>query len=106
MGLAGLWDVWHDVDSGTELRTFTIVTTDATREMAQVHNRMPVILEEPDWPVWLGEADGDPRALLKPAAEGVLRIWPVSRRVNSPANNGPELLDAVSQPEQSGLTLL
>jgi putative SOS response-associated peptidase YedK len=40
-----------------------------------------------------GEADGDPAALLRPAADGVLRAWPISTRVNAPRNNTPELLD-------------
>jgi len=55
---------------------------------------MPVIVEEADWPVWLGEAEGDPTLLLRPAQEGVLRLWSVSRAVNNVRNDGPELLDA------------
>lgn len=54
---------------------------------------MPVILEEPDWPVWLGEREGDPVRHLRPAQEDVLRLWPVSRLVNNVRNDGPELLD-------------
>jgi putative SOS response-associated peptidase YedK len=55
---------------------------------------MPVILEPEDWPAWLGEVVGDPAALLKPARDDVLRVWPVSKQVNSPRNNGAELLEA------------
>ena len=62
--------------------------------MAPIHDRMPVILEERNWPAWLGEEDGDLCAMLHPGAAGLLRIWPVSVRVNRPANNGPELLEA------------
>jgi putative SOS response-associated peptidase YedK len=51
------------------------------------------VLEPADWPVWLGEADGDPAALLRPAGEGVLRAWPISTRVNAPRDNRPDLLD-------------
>lgn len=105
MALAGLWETWHDPDKNLDVRTFTIVTTAANDEMAQVHHRMPVILEEPDWPVWLGETEGDPKAVVRPAVEGVVRLWPVSRKVNSPANDGPDLLESVSQPEQSRLVL-
>lgn len=54
---------------------------------------MPVILEEPDWPVWLGEREGNPVRHLRPAQEDVLRLWPVSRLVNNVRNDGPELLD-------------
>ena len=61
--------------------------------MAELHDRMPVILEQQDWPVWLDEAEGEYAALLRPAADGLLRVWPVDRRVGSPRNNGPELLE-------------
>jgi putative SOS response-associated peptidase YedK len=63
-------------------------------EMDELHDRMPVILEEQDWPVWLAEADGDHGELLRPAPDGMLRTWPADRRVGSPRNNGPELLEA------------
>jgi putative SOS response-associated peptidase YedK len=53
---------------------------------------MPVILEPAAWPVWLGETPGDHLALLRPAGAGVVRLWPVSRAVNSVRNNGADLL--------------
>ena len=57
---------------------------------------MPVILEQQDWPVWLGEAEAEYAALLRAAPDGLLRVWPVDRRVGSPRNNGPELLEAIA----------
>jgi putative SOS response-associated peptidase YedK len=45
--------------------------------------------------LWLGETEGDPATLLRPASRGVLRIWPVGRNVNRPPNNGPELLEPI-----------
>ena len=74
-------------------RSFTIITTDASPDVAEVHDRMPVILEPADWPVWLGETPGDPASLLHRSPAGTLRVWPVDRRVNSPRSNGPELLE-------------
>ena len=53
---------------------------------------MPVIIEPADWPLWLGEAEGDPSSLLRPAAEDVLRAWPVGKAVGNVRNDGPELL--------------
>jgi putative SOS response-associated peptidase YedK len=94
MAFAGLWEAWRYPD-GEILRTFTILTTYANSTMAKLHERMPVILEPADWPTWLGEAEGDPTALLHPAADHVLRLWPVSRRVNTPKNNDAQLLDRV-----------
>jgi putative SOS response-associated peptidase YedK len=61
--------------------------------MAELHNRMPLIIEEPDWPRWLGETEGDFAGLLRLSPDGTLRTWAVDRRVGSPRNNGPELLE-------------
>jgi len=95
MAFAGLWEGWKAPD-GEIWRTFVIVTTDANGEMSALHDRMPVILERADWPVWLGEIEGDPATLLHPAPDHTLRKWPVSRAVNTPRNNGPELLEPVA----------
>ena len=92
MALAGLWDGWRGPD-GAVVRSFAIIVTAANETMAPIHDRMPVILEAEAWPAWLGEAEGDPAALLRPAAEGVLRVWPVGRAVNALRNDGPGLLE-------------
>ena len=60
---------------------------------------MPVILEAADWPAWLGEIDADAPALMRPAADDVLNLWPVSRAVNSVRNDGANLLDQIDDPE-------
>jgi putative SOS response-associated peptidase YedK len=91
LALAGLWESWHAPD-GETIRTFAILTIQANATMAVLHHRMPVILEERDWPTWLGEAAGAPASLLRPAADDLLDTWPVSPRVNNVRNNGPELL--------------
>jgi hypothetical protein len=61
-----------------------------------------VILEQQDWPVWLGEAEGEYAALLRAAPDGLLRVWPVDRRVSSPRNSGPELHPDRSPYRQNG----
>jgi putative SOS response-associated peptidase YedK len=91
LAFAGLWEGWRGPD-GEVLRTFAILTTAANGEMAALHDRMPVILEPETWPVWLGEAEGDPASLLRPAPSGILCIWPVGRAVGNVRNDGPELL--------------
>lgn len=91
LAMAGLWEGWRGPE-GEIVRSFVIVTTPANAEMAEVHDRMPAILEPADWKAWL---EGDPEAasaLLRPAPAATLRLWPVSRRVNAPTANGPELL--------------
>jgi putative SOS response-associated peptidase YedK len=60
--------------------------------MAALHERMPVILQQADWPGWLGEAACDPVALLRPLPDGVLRLWPVDKRVGNVRNDGPDLI--------------
>jgi putative SOS response-associated peptidase YedK len=97
LAFAGLWEGWRSPD-GETLRTFAIITTSANSDMAVLHDRMPVVLEAPDWPAWLGEGQGAPSDLLRPAAVGVVRLWPVSRAVNSVRNNGAELLDRIDDP--------
>ena len=52
-----------------------------------------MIIERKDWPLWLGETEGDPTPLLRPAPEDVLRIWPVGKAVGKVKNDGPELLE-------------
>jgi hypothetical protein len=54
MAFAGLWEGFRWPD-GNVTPSFTIITTDASADVAELHERMPVILEPDDWPVWLGE---------------------------------------------------
>jgi putative SOS response-associated peptidase YedK len=98
LAFAGIWEGWRSPD-GAVLRTFAIITTDANAQMSTLHSRMPVILEKADWPLWLGEADAGAEMLLRPAPEGVLRIWPVDKRVGNVRNDGPELLEPEIPPE-------
>jgi putative SOS response-associated peptidase YedK len=69
LAFAGLWERFRWPDE-TVTRSFAIPTMTPNAEMAELHDRMPVILEQQDWPVWLGEAEGEYAALLRPAADG------------------------------------
>jgi putative SOS response-associated peptidase YedK len=95
---AGIWESWHSPD-GEALHTFSTITTDANRQLASIQDRMPVIIEEVDWPLWLGEIEGDVPALLRAVPEDVLRVWPVDKRVGNVRNDGPELLEPHVPPE-------
>jgi putative SOS response-associated peptidase YedK len=88
----GIWERWKSPE-GEILQTFATITTDANRQLAGIQDRMPVIIERTDWSVWLGEAAGDPSALLRPAAEVLLRFWPVDKKVGNVRNDGPNLLE-------------
>ncbi|MDB5560165.1 MAG: yedK [Enterovirga sp.] len=94
--LAGLWENWKDPDTGAWQRTFTIVTTDANSLVGKLHDRMPVIIAPQDRDRWL--TDPDPRDLIRPFPAEAMRMWPVSRDVNSPKNDGRELLEPVPEP--------
>jgi putative SOS response-associated peptidase YedK len=91
MAFAGIWEGWK-AETGKVIRSFTIITTPANQTMKPIHDRMPVILNEASWRVWLGEQEADAGALLQPAPDDLLEVWPVGLAVNSPRNNGPELL--------------
>ncbi len=97
MALAGLWENWRS-PTGEWLRSFAIVTTVANDLVATLHDRMPVILDPPAWPFWLGEAPAEgPRlkALLVPYPAEKMTIWPVSKRVGNVRNKDPSLIEPV-----------
>ena len=102
LALGGLWESWTDPESGDVTRSFAIVTTDANGTLAPIHDSMPVVLEPADWLVWLGEEEGDPKALLRPSVDTVLRTWPVSTDVNSVRHNGAELLQPMQEEAVEG----
>jgi putative SOS response-associated peptidase YedK len=59
------------------------------------HDRMPVILDDADWPKWLGEAsatEDELLALLKPCPDETIKVWPVDNKVGNVRNGGPELI--------------
>ena len=98
IAFGGVWDEWHSPD-GETLRTFATMTTEANAELALIQERMPVIIEKADWRIWLGEEEGHVEALLTPLPFDRFRVWPISRKVNSVKNDGPELLDPLPEPE-------
>lgn len=87
---AGVWQVWDKGES--PLATCAIVTCAANTTMAQLHHRMPVILEEADWPLWLGEAGHGAATLMTAAAEDALVFHRVDARVNSNRATGADLI--------------
>jgi putative SOS response-associated peptidase YedK len=101
LAFGGIWEGWRSLE-GEVLRTFAIITTAANHEMTKLHDRMPLVLEEPDWRLWLGEAAGDAAELLRPAPDGTLTAWPVSPRVNSPRNNDASLIEPMRMAAEGG----
>ena len=108
LAFAGLWAGWHDPETDTVRRTFTIVTTAANELMAPIHDRMPVVIPREAWAMWL-DPDLDDLAelqgLLVPAPEPLLAAYRVDRLVNDVRNDGPALiLPMVEEPTLFGAT--
>ena len=89
---AGLWEKWKAPD-GSLLHTFTIITTAANEFMSNIHERMPVILSPQDENRWLSETDESRiLSMLRPCPPELMDAYPVSDLVNSPRNEGPEVI--------------
>jgi putative SOS response-associated peptidase YedK len=103
--MAGLWSVWKPAKDATPLLSCTIITTDAVGELAEIHDRMPLIVAERDWDRWLDpDATADLELLATPPDIRGIEMREISTLVNNVRNNGPELLEpAEPQPEQARL---
>jgi putative SOS response-associated peptidase YedK len=97
--------VWKPAKDAAPLLSCTIITTDAVGELAEIHDRMPLMLAQADWDAWLNpDAELDSELLARPPDAGGIELRQVSTLVNSVRNNGPELLAPVDeQPEQATL---
>lgn len=90
---AGLWERWGEGRDTVE--SCTILTTEANEVLAPVHDRMPVILRESDYGLWLdaGVTKADQLTpLLRPYPASEMTAHPVSTRVNDPRHDGEDLL--------------
>ena len=97
--LAAIWERWREPETGVEFKTFAILTCGPNEMMAEIHDRMPVIIGPEDYTRWLSDIEPDPHDLLKPYPAELMTMWPVSRRVNRPANDEPSILDPVPVPD-------
>ncbi len=95
---AGLWESWKNPED-SEIRSCTILTTDANELVGGIHHRMPVILPPENYEVWLDpffrEADAL-LPLLEPYPSGDMEAYPVSRFVNKPSNDEARCIEPVA----------
>ena len=91
---AGLWENWKDPASGEWIRTFAVITTDANELVADIHDRMPAILAPSDYTRWLSD-EPDPRGLMRPFPASLMRMWPISTRVNKPENDDASIVEPI-----------
>lgn len=98
LAMAGLWESWR-APSGQIVRTFCVITTGPNVVMSPIHDRMPVLIQPQDWEAWLDPkvAGGDVAGLVVPAPDDLLVAWPVSKAVSWAANEGPELLEPMTE---------
>ncbi len=102
LALAGLWDRWRS-PQGEEWTTCTLITTAANPFMRRLHDRMPVLLHDPEIEAWLDPAPRPPDSLaacLKPLPDETLSAHPVGSWVNRVSTDDARCLDPVSLPPE------
>ena len=100
-GFAGLWD-WSVREDGAVIESCAHITMPANDLLGDIHNggdharRMPAILRREDHERWLKGTIAEARAVLQPYPADLMVAHPVSTRVNSVRNNGPELIEPIA----------
>ena len=103
LAFAGIYELWRDDALPPDherawLWTAAIITTQATDDVGQIHDRMPMVITPEHWADWLdpdNTGSSQLQAAMLPAMAGGLTSHPVSMAVNSVRNNGPELIKAL-----------
>jgi putative SOS response-associated peptidase YedK len=102
---AGLWERWRDA-AGGERQTCAIVTTDANERLRPLHGRTPVVLTAGDFAAWL-DPEASPKELgelLRPAPEGLLGYFQVTRQVGNPRFESPACVAPLAAVPSDGPT--
>jgi putative SOS response-associated peptidase YedK len=105
--IAGLHEAWNNPETGERMWTCSMVITEPNKFVAEVHSRMPVILDPSDFEQWERGDVNDAAALMKPADDDLLQKWPVSKRVNSSRadENDTTLIEKIATVGSSELPL-
>jgi putative SOS response-associated peptidase YedK len=92
--MAGIWNTYIRPD-GVKVHSCAIITTSANKLVADIHDRMPVILNQVDQKVWLNQTSDTIalKALLKPYPETEMEAYEVSSIVNNAANDVVECIN-------------
>jgi putative SOS response-associated peptidase YedK len=100
MALAGLWETWSG-PNGEEMETAAIVTTTASRSIAHIHDRMPVVVPPEAFDFWLDpHVDSElASVLIAPAPDALLEAYEVSSAVNRTANDSAALIAPLRETE-------
>lgn len=106
LAFAGIYNYWKSPNEERTRQSVAIITRDAVHDLAKVHNRMPLFLPEERWSRWLDLDTSIPEVmeLMRVSTpDENLRFWPVSSKVNSIRNNGPELITPIDLGESETL---
>ncbi|MFC1598058.1 SOS response-associated peptidase [Patescibacteria group bacterium] len=95
--MAGIFEERKD-KKGKKYLEFAVITVESNSLMAKIHNRMPALLLPEDEELWL-----DPEipikqaiAILRPYPARKMKAYPVSRQVNSPDNDNPDVIKSIN----------
>ncbi|MGD9057843.1 MAG: SOS response-associated peptidase [Desulfobacterales bacterium] len=97
---AGLWETWRKNDPQTPYRSCTIITTEASPSIRDIHHRMPVILKPEVYRRWLdpeNEDITDLKRIIKTESLSELISYPVSKQVNSTRNNDASIIEPIDE---------
>lgn len=104
----GLWTQWHGTDANGDpltVRSTTIITGQPNDKMAEIHDRMPLILPKAAWDEWLSQDVTDVELVgrfLVPAPSELITFHPVSTEVNNARNKGEHLIDEAPPLDEAG----
>ena len=104
IAFAGLWEVWMG-PNGEEVETACIVTTEANRVLAPIHDRMPAVIAPTAFALWLDAANVDAdiaATLIAPAPDSLFEAYEVSTAVNRAVNDFPALI-APAEPRSAAI---
>ncbi|MGJ8564021.1 MAG: SOS response-associated peptidase [Alphaproteobacteria bacterium] len=91
--LAGLWACNKQIEKDTELETYTVLTHSPNTLVADIHNRMPVIVDEDEIGLWLDAPWGEAKGVTETAFSAErMEAFAVSNDVGKVSNNSPELV--------------
>ena len=99
--MAGIWETWRSPE-GDKVETCSIITTNANELTQPIHDRMPVVLQPSDYPLWLNVRQTDRNALealLSPYPANRMRFTPVDTIVNNPRNETEKCIEAADDAE-------
>ncbi len=90
LALAGVWDRWVDRATGEVVESCAVVTTEPNALMAEIHDRMPVVVGPAEREVWLYGTADEARHVMRPYDPAAMTAWPVDALVGNARNDGPE----------------